>query len=211
MDDAGEPESVPLIVPHLIPARALPGAKRLPPDESGINATYVGLVDTGSQSLEAYIKVLTPRQLANEIAAAALGHALGLPMPKAFLVLGSPTDGYGDPAPLWDGGPERLLFASEAAPGGAWRPVKRVSPYPLKQFLGWPGLPVTVCFDEWVANVDRNTGNLLFDGAGKFLLIDHSHVFGGGTWVETSLKSDGAWQNRLIEGKRQPSPTVGAC
>lgn len=199
MNDAGEPPSIPLIVPHLTFAHALPGAKRLEGDESGVNPTYVGLVDTGEQTVEAYIKILTPRQLANEIAASVLGHSLGMPLPKAFVVIGSPDDGYGDPAPVWEGGPERLLFASEAASGGDWRPVKRLSPYPIKPFLAWASLPVSVCFDEWLANVDRHTGNFLFDGAGKFLLIDHSHVFTGDAWVESALKSDGKWPNRLIE------------
>jgi hypothetical protein len=166
------------------------------------------LVDTGSQTVDAFIKVLTPRQLINEIIAAELGHALSLPMPKGFLVLAGPNDGYGDPAPFWANGPERLLFASEAAPKGIWRPVKRVSPYPLRHFLEWTSLPVTVCFDEWIANVDRNLGNFLFDGAGKFLLIDHSHVFGGDAWVEITLKSDVVWKNMLIE--EWPGKYLGA-
>lgn len=208
MDNAGEQRSVSLIVPHLTPARALPGAKKLSSDLSGINPTYVGLLDTGSQAVEAYIKVLTPRQLINEIITAVLGHTLSLPMPKGFIVLAGPNDGYGDPAPFLADGPERLLFASEAAPGGVWRPVKRVSPYPLKYFLEWVGLPVTVCFDEWIANVDRNTGNFLFDGAGKFLLIDHSHVFGGEAWVEIDLRSDRVWLNKLID--EWPGKMIGA-
>jgi hypothetical protein len=199
LDDAGETGADPIFVPHLSLARALPGAQRLQGNDSGVNPTYVGLVDTGVRNIEAYIKVLTPRQLVNEIISAHLGHALKLPMPKTFLVIGSPTDGYGDPAPQWGTGPDRLLFASEAAPGGDWRPVKRVSPYPLKHFLEWVGLPVAVCFDEWIANVDRNTGNFLFDGTGKFLLIDHSHAFSGEDWREESLINAKVFRNKLID------------
>lgn len=199
MDDARETGDDPVFVPHLSLARALPGAKRLQGNDSGVNPTYVGLVDTGVRNLEAYIKVLTPRQLVNEIISAQLGHALKLPMPQAFLVIGSPADGYGDPAPQWRAGPDRLLFASEAAPNGVWRPPSVMSPYPTKWITSWQHLPVTVCFDDWIANVDRHHGNLLFDGSGNFLLIDHSHAFSGADWREEALVSAKVFPNKLID------------
>jgi hypothetical protein len=199
LDDAGETGADPIFVPHLSLARALPGAQRLQGNDSGVNPTYVGLVDTGIQNIRAYIKVLTRRQLVNEIISAQLGHALKLPMPKAFLVIGNPADGYGDPAPQWLAGPDRLLFASEAAPSGVWRPPSAMSPYPTKPIVHWQHLPVTVCFDDWIANVDRHHGNLLFDGKDNFLLIDHSHAFSGCDWNEESLVSAKVFRNKLID------------
>jgi hypothetical protein len=37
----------------------------------------------------------------------------------------------------------------------------------------WQEHPLAAAFDEWIANVDRNIGNLLWDG-NSFILIDHA-------------------------------------
>jgi len=47
--------------------------------------------------------------------------------------------------------------------------------------------PDIVAFDEWVANTDRNPGNLLKKEDGKYALIDHGELFGGRIWTPIRL------------------------
>ncbi|EAQ5910579.1 hypothetical protein FEF66_21565 [Salmonella enterica] len=47
----------------------------------------------------------------------------------------------------------------------------------LKKILdGWEKLHKTIAFDEWVANQDRNLGNLIIDSHSQVTLIDHSNM-----------------------------------
>ena len=41
---------------------------------------------------------------------------------------------------------------------------------------GWEKLPQTIAFDEWVANQDRNLGNVIIDANLNVTLIDHSNM-----------------------------------
>lgn len=41
---------------------------------------------------------------------------------------------------------------------------------------GWEKLPQTIAFDEWVANQDRNLGNVIIDANFAVTLIDHSNM-----------------------------------
>jgi hypothetical protein len=43
----------------------------------------------------------------------------------------------------------------------------------IKTLAGWPFIVDAISFDEWIANHDRNLGNILFDGKEMFVLIDH--------------------------------------
>ncbi|WP_324041915.1 MULTISPECIES: hypothetical protein [Aeromonas] len=47
----------------------------------------------------------------------------------------------------------------------------------LRKILdGWGKLHKTIAFDEWVANQDRNLGNLIIDSHSHVTLIDHSNM-----------------------------------
>jgi hypothetical protein len=39
-----------------------------------------------------------------------------------------------------------------------------------------------IAFDAWVANVDRNIGNILLVGTDSFIVIDHGAILGGADW-----------------------------
>ena len=43
----------------------------------------------------------------------------------------------------------------------------------LDALLSWKRVREVATFDEWINNRDRNLGNLLFAGAGEFVMIDH--------------------------------------
>ena len=62
----------------------VPGATPLPPDERGANESFIGHIDVPSGRHKAYIKVLSGKQLVNELVAVTVGRAINLPIPPAI-------------------------------------------------------------------------------------------------------------------------------
>ncbi|MCK6889791.1 hypothetical protein [Enterobacter kobei] len=72
--------------------------------------------------------------------------------------------------------------------------------YNLGQFLqfeslykvidGWEKLPQTIAFDEWVANQDRNLGNVIIDSNFAVTLIDHSNMPVDLVWSASMLDKE---------------------
>ncbi|WP_261457909.1 hypothetical protein [Serratia fonticola] len=62
---------------------------------------------------------------------------------------------------------------------------------------GWGKLHKTIAFDEWVANQDRNLGNLIIDSNGQVTLIDHSNMPVDLVWDPIDLTADLVPVNRL--------------
>ncbi|WDQ09581.1 hypothetical protein [Klebsiella grimontii] len=58
---------------------------------------------------------------------------------------------------------------------------------------GWERLPQTIAFDEWVANQDRNLGNVIIDANLDVTLIDHSN-----------LPVDLVWTTALLDVEIEP-------
>ena len=52
-------------------------------------------------------------------------------------------------------------------------------------------------FDEWIANRDRNQGNLLLGAPGEVWLIDHGHAFTGPNWLPSDLDPAVAVRNEI--------------
>lgn len=131
------------------------------------NAAVRGIVSVGGQSVEAWVKVVPPRELLVECLCALLVRELGLDGPEPLIVL--------VPAPLRPDGQSAVAFGSVAASFGALRPwlVQIGQPAVERLLRAWPGLAAAACFDEWIGNNDRQAGNILFDGADGFWLIDH--------------------------------------
>ncbi|NMG64390.1 hypothetical protein GPA19_05445 [Azoarcus indigens] len=65
----------------------------------------------------------------------------------------------------------------------------------------WPGFPQLVAFDSWLANVDRNTGNLILTGNAHLIPIDHSDILTGPEWTHNDLVTmEEKWSfNKLLE------------
>lgn len=51
------------VIPEIKLANVVPGVAAVDSSEKGVNETFVGLIQTASDQLRAYIKVLDPRQL----------------------------------------------------------------------------------------------------------------------------------------------------
>ena len=166
-------------------AQVLGGA--VPFKAGNVNDTYRGAIWTGSEERTAIIKDLETRELANEVACAALGTRLGLPVPASYLALATADRLTTSKGPVVDGG--RLVFASVdvGQPQVAMLLQGGGAPGVLARLAEWSQLGRLYGFDALVANVDRHPGNLLFSGDREVWLIDHGHCFTGPRWSAGDL------------------------
>ena len=180
----------------------VPGAKLLNAEDRGVNETFIGFVDVPTGRLRAYIKIMAGRQIVNELLATTLGRSLGLQIPEGFLVRVRPED-LPDSTLLAAHGAEALVFASrEVSCPDLRRRVNEDGADVISTLLaGWGNWASAMTFDEWVANIDRHPGNILFGRSGDIWLIDHSHCFTGPNWVVTDLNVGGVWKNQLADHK----------
>ena len=187
------------MVSTIVPALLLPGAALLPEDEKGINETYRGALETQTGKTFAYVKLLDAKQLINELVSSVLGRTLGLLMPTAFIVLVS-RDDYPDSAFLATHGLDKVLaFGVESVGYPDLKCRMKVSgDLAVEELLRtWAGWCEAMLFDEWIANGDRNAGNVLVGGPGEVWLIDHGNAFTGPNWVPLDLDPSVAVQNEI--------------
>jgi hypothetical protein len=142
----------------------LPGYSTL---SEGINGPVRGTVRTRDGDVTAICKSLPKRALLVEVLCARLGCQLGLPIPEPLWVIHSET--------------QADLFGSVDTDYPSLRQlVKRTDTAELKnRLLRWKDFPRAVGFDAWIANSDRNRGNILHDGGSNFWLIDHDQALNG--------------------------------
>ena len=181
------------------------GAQKVPRGQAGVEETWKGTLITHKGQVIAFVKILEQQQIVSEIICSLLGRALGYNIPKPFLV--SVTKKVLPDSQKWSQNEDsKLAFGSENAP------------YPdFRKFLGqrasqgipilhrWSGFQATAIFDEWIANKDRHTGNLLYGGKNTFLLIDHSHAFTGDNWKPSDLQPDVQVPNKLLDSINNPN------
>lgn len=133
-----------------------------------------GMLRTHDGDVRAYVKVPSgpPRRLYVEIACALIGRAAGLAVPEPLLALIFPAQ-----AP----------FLNLAEPVFGFGSVQVSSPGLPAQHLDGPidairralsntsDFHLVCAFDEWIANNDRVSENILYDGL-RFWLIDHGEA-----------------------------------
>ena len=169
-------------------AQVLAGAT--PFKANNISDTYRGLVRTPDGiDTPAIIKDVPPRELANEVLAAAIGQFLGLPIPRSYIGRASQDRLPAQHGPtLADGA--RLVFVSSdvAQPQIATLCQGQAPAVVLAKLVQWSDLGRTYGFDSLIANIDRHAGNLLFNGDREVWLIDHGHAFTGPSWSPPDLQ-----------------------
>ncbi len=181
-------------------ATVLKGAKPLA--EKGVNDSFRGqlmLVDRTIKS--AIIKDLDAKQLANELMAAALAHAVGMPIPGAHLAMVPSGVMPAKKGPSLPSG-ERLVFGSVDAQTppvaqlyhGQDATVQRKI---RERLVEWDGVGGLYGFDSWIANTDRHERNLLFSGDKEVWLIDHGHCFTGPAWTPENFDPAKVYPNKL--------------
>ncbi|WP_146205847.1 HipA family kinase [Azospirillum sp. TSH58] len=175
-------------------------------------------VGKGKPPVHAILKDLPPKELANELFGAALATALGLPVPPYFIAAATSSV-----LPVRKGpsrGSYKFMFATERQ---GTPPLKRhwtgtrIPQRLIDALARWPGNGTAFAFDTWVANVDRNLGNILFGGGTDIWLIDHGQCLTGPNWVAKNLNPSESYKNKLALwfcpylDKPRTSVLIAAC
>ncbi|MFC4653541.1 HipA family kinase [Rheinheimera marina] len=164
----------------------LPGATLF--NDLNINKTWKAHVKTHEQVVVAYVKLLSPRKLYIECLCAVIGRFLGLPIPKPIIV--KVSSDYSDDIPS---GQFALGYGSEDASYPSFRRHVNNEEAILKLEEFSKTLDIGV-FDEWIANWDRNIGNILYDGGTAFSFIDHENAIN-----ENLLSEQPANKNQIVD------------
>ncbi|EIW3858860.1 MULTISPECIES: HipA family kinase [Klebsiella] len=151
------------------------------PGEGQMALTFLCLIDwPDGKQRQSYVKIFDRDKgigIFNEVLGYLLTKACGLPVaPKAgILILPEgivKTIGL-DVTPI--------AFVSSKVTGNSPSSYYNIGDMinfdSLRKILdGWDKLHKTIAFDEWVANQDRNLGNLIIDSHSQVTLIDHSNM-----------------------------------
>lgn len=147
----------------------------------------------GGQKPRLWMRKLSPPELLAECYVTVAGRMWGLQIPRPLLVL--------DPMHLLTAPGDPPLFGSQDAAHPSLRQrIAAVGDAAVRaDLMRWPGLRQCGCFDEHIANPDRNLGNVLFDGDADWVPIDQAHAFGGPTrWPTAPLSPDELVLNQLL-------------
>ncbi len=167
----------------------------------GVNETWKGRVHLlDGSTVPAYVKLLTQRQLTNELFGAELARAVGMPVPEAYLVRVDKCD-YATMFAQHSIQAEHVIaFGSRDVGVKSLARRYQVEGLAFKQWFvshcsRWKRV---VSFDGWIANIDRHLGNALIGGPDELWLIDHGHSFTGPAWSEDKLLPNAMVPNRLV-------------
>jgi hypothetical protein len=165
----------------------LPGAQVI--NDLNINPTWKAHVKTNQTTLVAYVKQVDLRGIYVECVCAVLGRCLGLPIPKPLIVRAA-----NDALNHIPESETILLFGSEDAVYPSFRRyLTNNSDDAMKKLENFPKALDIGVFDEWIANADRNAGNILYDGGDNFSFIDHEKA------INPDLKpEDAAATNEIV-------------
>ncbi|HCZ9033975.1 hypothetical protein HUO05_03565 [Vibrio alginolyticus] len=159
-----------------------------------------------------YVKVYPkchPRGLINEITGYLVAHATGIPQPKKVAVIQIPReviennfkgdfDCSGDY--YWGWASEE----SGVTPNTYLKMEDMVAYNQCIELLKkWKSFPNMLAFDDWVANQDRNTGNITVKGYNDFYVIDHGNVPVSEKWTKENLVVESVYKNKLLDGLYQ--------
>lgn len=135
-----------------------------------------GIVLTGSifaadlGDVSAHVKIPTGngRRLYAECLGSAMAHALGLSVPRTYLVAVTPTALPELDAPTWG-------FGTLTVHPAVASPLQNNDSEVYAAIQYWANFHTLCVLDEWLANDDRTPENLLFDGR-DFILLDHGEA-----------------------------------
>lgn len=191
------------------------GAERVPRDreESKDDELWQGTAFDQSAAdavdVPVYVRIAKPMPVVAELLCAVIGRSLGLPVPQPFIVKipvatlpGSRLLPIGTPA---------LAFASLDVGGTTFSQLLRSgSPGADAMLMAWEHMVPVAAFDEWMANRDRNLGNILFV-ANALWLIDHAEAFHGGARGLFGLPELVEQPNTNILGNMLAKLSLEAC
>lgn len=168
--------------------------------------TYkVELVDLNGRTETAYIKLThDPRKVIAELAAAQVGRALGLHVPRPYICLLDTAEIPEEFQSAFANTGIMICFASRQAGNMSYsleRAFQR-QPDDTHLIIGRNfDLDGTIAFDEFMANTDRNLGNVVYaPDSKKVWLIDHGRALTGEYWALWGLDDPGIYlTNQLAD------------
>ena len=165
----------------------LRGGKRF--SDNNVSPTFRAPIQLRDSTATGYVKIVPPHEVAAESVCAVAGRALGIPIPRPIIVWAD-HDSLPEVVPA---GRTIITFACEDAGHPSFK--RRIQNSAIHKALKkCPHSPAVGAFDEWTANWDRNTGNILYDGGVDFYFIDHGKAFS-----EPLAPSQPASRNKLLE------------
>lgn len=133
-----------------------------------------------------FLRLAQPMPVVAELVCAVIGRALGLPVPEPFVVA-IPKGCLPHSTRLDHDQELTFAFASRDIGGETFAQLLREDSTHAQAILEqWTHLAPVAAFDEWMANTDRNFGNILFV-AQSLWLIDHAEGLGGSARALFSL------------------------
>jgi hypothetical protein len=134
-------------------------------------------IDGSQNTARAYVKKIPDHELVSECFCSVLLSLIGIPTPQPLLVK---SDRF------WNDDIDRgdVLFGTTDADHQSLRMwYTKCGREALELAIkSWPKAHELASVDEWILNIDRNMGNLLYDGDNGLVAIDHGRAFGRCEW-----------------------------
>jgi hypothetical protein len=149
--------------------------------------------------------------LANEVTGYIIAKGSNLPIPKYAGIITAPSKFFNDNSQDYA---ETCYVVSEAPgdnPGSFYEMGMMNECKALMDIIaGWPKISEAIAFDDWVANEDRNLGNILVVDKNNVYLIDHGNLPVKLNWLVNDLivdfDCDNALAHNLWQLKCAPLP-----
>jgi hypothetical protein len=156
--------------------------------------------------VKVYCKSKAPKGTINEIAGYALakGDGLAVPQRAAVLLLSQEQAAFLPSGVSPHVNRNGLVVAWCVQSIGGTTPVQAFNLMAAsglqtlrEDFAKWNHLPQVVSLDAWLLNEDRNMGNLVRTGPGRYALIDHGRICTGNAWSTPIDRAKMKHQNKV--------------
>ncbi|TNL51647.1 HipA family kinase [Acinetobacter bereziniae] len=163
-------------------------------NNAGINPLWRGYVVTSDHKItKAYVKQIgNVNELYKEVLCSLLGRAIGIDTPEPLIVKVE-----ADHPDIPNNG-EQLFFGTEDCESPSFSRFMTNNKANEEQLLNYEKLHEIVSFDELIANTDRHSGNILFNGV-EYNFIDHGRTFPPDFAYNTPMNQCDWGGNKLAE------------
>jgi hypothetical protein len=195
--------------------------------ESGVENIHIGQIELDrGRVIRTYVKIYPLKEglrehrgLINELIGYSLAEELGLAVPEnaGFITL-KPAQIQNPPA--WVTGNRsvtawwiqdafypslKAYYNLSKLRGIPQSVIDRMLDRVKNEILASGQSPSIIAFDDLIANIDRNIGNLLRASKGQYILIDHGRAFGRVDWVAEDLDPSKSFKNVIHDFLRPQS------
>lgn len=68
----------------------------------------------------------------------------------------------------------------------------------MRLLSNWPNFFSLIAFDDWIGNIDRNIGNLIYINKNNIAIIDHGRLFGVVNWLVENIDDQRICPNVML-------------